>query len=78
MRSMFKPVDNEYQAYKRLHWYQQTGSVVDYTVAFCSRLLECSGVLDAEASDQYVAGLKLTTRDWVLIRDPITMYQAAK
>ena len=54
------------------------GSVVNYTVAFRARLLECSDVLDAEALDRYVAGLKPTTRDWVLIHDPTTMHQAGK
>ena len=54
------------------------GSVVDYTVAFRAKLLECSDVSDAKALDRYVAGLKLTTRDWVLIHDPTSMHQAAK
>ena len=53
-------------------------SIVDYTAAFCARLLECSNVSDAEVLDRYVSGLKLTTRDWVLIHDPTTMHQAAK
>ena len=47
-------------------------------VAFRARLLECSDISDAEALDQYGAGLKPTTRDWVLIHDPTTMHQAAK
>ena len=54
------------------------GSVVDYTVAFRARLLECSDVSDAEALAQCVAGLKLTTQDWILIHNLTTMHQAAK
>ena len=54
------------------------GSVVNYTAAFCARLLECSDVSDAEALDQYVSGLKPMTQDWVLIHDPTYMHQAAK
>ena len=54
------------------------GSIVDYMVAFRARLLECSDVSDAKAFDHYVAGLKPTTQDWVLIHDPTTMHQAAK
>ena len=54
------------------------GSIVDYTVAFCARLLECSDVSDAEALNHYFAGLKPTTQDWVLIHNPISMHQAAK
>ena len=53
-------------------------SVVDYTVVFPARLLKCSNVSDAEVLDQYVAGLKSTTQDWVLIHDPTKMDQAAK
>ena len=54
------------------------GSVVDYTVSFCARLLECSGVYDAEALDHYVSGLKPMTQDWVIIHNPTSMHQAAK
>ena len=43
-------------------------------VAFRARLLKCSDVSDAEVLDRYVAGLKLTTQDWVLIHDPTTMH----
>ena len=43
-----------------------------------ARLLECSDVWDTEALDRYVAGLKPTTWDWVLIHNPTTMHQAAK
>ena len=50
------------------------GSIVDYKVAFRAKLLECSNVSDAEALDQNVAGLKPTTRDWVLIHDPTKMH----
>ena len=54
------------------------GSVVEYTAAFCAKLVECSDASDAEALDCYVAGLKPTTRDWVLIHDLTSMHQAAK
>ena len=54
------------------------GSIVDYTMAFRARLLECSNVSDPKALDRYVAGLKLTTQEWVLMHDPTTMYQAAE
>ena len=54
------------------------GSVIDHTVAFRARLLECSDVSDAQALDRYVAGLKPTTREWVLIHSPTAMHQAAK
>ena len=49
------------------------GSAVDYMAAFYARLLECS-IPDAEALDRYVARLKLTTQDWVLMHDPSTMH----
>ena len=54
------------------------GSAVDYTVVFRARLLECSNASEAEALDRYMAGLKPTTPDWVLIHDPITMHLATK
>ena len=54
------------------------GSVVDYTVAFRARLLECTNVSDAEALDRYVAGLKQGTRDWVLIHEPSSLHEAAR
>ena len=54
------------------------GSVIDYMAAFRAGLLEYSDVSDAKALDRYVAGLKPTTRDWVLIHNPTTMHQAAK
>ena len=53
-------------------------AAVEYTVAFHARLLECSNIADAKALDHYVAGLKPTTHNWVLIHDPIPMHQAAK
>ena len=51
---------------------------MDYTAEFRARLLECSDIPDAEVPDRYVSGQKPTTRDWVLIQDPISMHQAAK
>ena len=56
----------------------QTGSVIDYTAAFYSRLLECMDVSDAEALTRYVNGLKQGTKDWVLIHDPSSLHEAAK
>ena len=44
--------------------------MIDYTVAFCSRLLEWMDFSDAEALTRYVDGLKQGTKDWVLIHDP--------
>ena len=44
---------------------------------FKAWLLECMDVLDAEALDHYVAGLKQGTRDWVLIHDPSSLHEAA-
>ena len=78
MHHAFKPVDHEHRARDKLWTCSQTGSVIDYMAAFCARLLECTDVSDAEALDRYVAGLKPTTRDWVLIHDPSTMHEAAK
>ena len=74
MRQTFKPIDNEYRARDRLRQSQQIGSVIDYTAVFRARLLECSNVSDAEALDHYIADLKPTTRDWVLIHDPTMMH----
>ena len=54
------------------------GSIVDYTVVFCARLLEYNKVSNAEVLDYYVSGLKPTTQDWVLIHGPTSMHQAAK
>ena len=51
---------------------------MNYTAAFCARLLECSDVSDAEELDRYVSGLKPMTQDWVLIHNPTSMHQAAK
>ena len=47
-------------------------------MAFRARLLDCSNISDAKALDQYVAGLKPTKQDWVLIHDPTTMHQAVE
>ena len=54
------------------------GSILNYTVAFRARLLECTDVSDAQALDRYMAGLKQDTRDWVLIHDPSSLYKAAR
>ena len=56
----------------------QTGSVIDYTAAFRSRLLECMDVSDAEALARYIDDLKQGNKDWVLIHDPSSLYEAAK
>ena len=34
-------------------------------------------VSEAEALDHYIAGLKLGTRDWVLIHEPSSLHKAA-
>ena len=54
------------------------GSIVNYMAAFCARHPECSDISDAEVLDHYVAGLKTTAQDWVLIHNPRTMRYAAK
>ena len=51
---------------------------MDSTVAFRARLLECSNTSDAKAVYQYVADIKPTTQNGVLIHDPMTMHQVAK
>ena len=53
------------------------GSILNYTVAFRARLLECTDMSDAEALDHYVAGLKQGMRDWVLIHDSSSLHKAA-
>ena len=78
MRHTFKPVDHEHRAREKLRMCSQTGSVIDYTAAFRSRLLECTDVSDAEALARYVDGLKQGTKDWVLIHDPSSLHEAAK
>ena len=52
--------------------------MIDYTAAFCSRLLECTDVSDAEALARYVNGIKQGTKDWILIHDPSFIHKAAK
>ena len=52
--------------------------MIDYTAVFCSRLLECTNVSDAEALMRYADGLKQGTKDWVLIHDPSSLQEAAK
>ena len=56
----------------------QTGSLIDYTAAFHSRLLKCTDVSDTEALARYVDGLKQGTNDWVLIHDANSLHEAAK
>ena len=78
MRHTFKPVDHQHRAREKLRVCTQTGNVIDYTAAFCSRLLECTDVSDAEALARYVNGLKQGSKDWVLIHDPSSLHKAAK
>ena len=49
MRHTFKPVDHQHHAREKLRVFTQTGSVIDFTAGFYSRLLECIDVSDAEA-----------------------------
>ena len=56
----------------------QTGSVIDYNAAFCSRLLECTDVSDTEVLVRYINSLKQGSKDWVLIHDPSSLHEAAK
>ena len=78
MRHTFKPIDHEHCTHEKLRVCTQTGSVIDYTAAFYSRLLECTNVSDAEAFARYVDSLKQGTKDWVLIHDPSSLHEAAK
>ena len=78
MRHTFKLVDHQHHAREKLRVCIQTGSMIDYTAAFCSRLLECTDVSDAEALTRYVDDLKQFTKDWILIHDPSSLHKAAK
>ena len=78
MMYTFKPVDHQHQAREKLRVCTQTGSVINYTAAFCSRLLKCTDISDAEALARYVDGLKQGTKDWVLIHDPSSLHEVAK
>ena len=78
MRYTFKPVDHEHCTHEKLRVCTQTGSVIDYTAAFHFRLLKCMDVSDAEVLARYVDGLKQGTKDWVLLYDPSSLYEAAK
>ena len=63
MKHTFKPVDHEHCAHDKMRVCSQTGSMIDYTAAFCFRLLECMDVSDAEALSKYVDGLKQGTKN---------------
>ena len=63
---------------RKLRVCTQTGSVIDYTAAFYSILLECMDVSDAEALARYVNGLKQGTKELVLIHDPSSLHKVAK
>ena len=78
MRHTFKPADHQHRDREKLRVCMQTGSVIDYTAAFHSKLLECIDVPDAEALARYINGLKQGTKDWVLIHDPSSLHKAAK
>ena len=71
-------MDHQHRARDKWRVCTQTGSVIDYTAAFCSRLLECMDVSDAEALARYADGFKQGTKDWVLIHDPSYLHKAAK
>ena len=78
MRQTFKPVDHEHHAREKLRVCMQTGSVIDYTAMFQSRLLECMDVSDTEVLTRYINGLKQGNKDWVLIYDPSSLQEASK
>ena len=78
MRHLFKPVDHQHRAQKKLRVFTQTSSVIDYTAAFHSRFLKCMDVSDAEALARYIDGLKQGTKDWVFIHDPSSLHNVAK
>ena len=56
-------MDHGHHAREKLRVCTQTGSVIDYTSAFCSRLLECTEISDAEALTRYVDDLKQGSND---------------
>ena len=56
-------MDHEHCAHEKLRVCTQTGSVIDYTAVFHSRLLERMDVSDTEALAKYVDGLKQGTYD---------------
>ena len=78
MRHTFKPVDHQHHAREKLRVCLQTGNVINYTAAFCSRLLECMDVSDTKALRRYVDDLKQGTKDRVLIHYPSSLQEAAK
>ena len=78
MRHTFKPVDHQHRAREKLRVCMQTGSVLDYTAAFHSRLLKCMDVFNAEALMRYIDDLKQGTKNWVLIHDPNSLHKVAK
>ena len=63
MRHKLKPVDHEHCAHEKLRVCTQTGSAIDYTAAFVSRLLECMDVSDAEALARYANSFRQGTKD---------------
>ena len=52
--------------------------MIDCTAAIWLRLLECTGVSDAEALVSYVDGLKQGSKDWVLIHKFSSLHKVAK
>ena len=73
-----KPVDHEHCAHEKLRVCTQTGSALDCTKAFYSRLLECMDISYAEAFARYIDYLKQGTKEWVLIHNPSSLCKAAK
>ena len=78
IRHTLKPVDHQHRAREKLRVSTQTGSVIDCTAAFHSRILNCTDVSDAEAFARCIGGLKQDTKDWVLIHNPSSLHEAAK
>ena len=78
MRNTFKPVDHQHHAQEKLRVCIQTGSMIDFTASFHSKLLECADVPITEALVRYINSLKQGSKDWVLMHNSSFLYKAAK
>ena len=65
MRVAFCPADFAQRARDWLEQCVQTGSVASYTMAFHTRLLECTDIDDSEAVQHFISGLKTEPCNWV-------------
>ena len=65
MRVAFCPADFAQRARDPLEQRVQMGSVESYTIAFRTRLLECTDINDTEAVQRFISGLKMEQCNWV-------------